>query len=190
MPRNLFLVTRKRLFFILFQGENGNSNSASLKPSHQSNKCLYTAFFHHRNEHKQRRNVKKATRDKLKQLFFVVARKNFEIFAVHVCFNLKLAAKQQHSHCFRAQCLMRGCQLTEVFLVNSERERVLRQRLHEKKQFFSCVVPTLPANFTSRQQTRSESFIVLDDVTVCNYDRRARQTINCHDWDEITFIQK
>lgn len=68
--------------------------------------------------------------------FFVMARKNFEIFAVHVCFNLKLAAKQQHSHCFRAQCLMRGCQLTEVFLVNSERERVLRQRLHKKNNFF------------------------------------------------------
>lgn len=28
-----------------FSGRKGNSNSASLKPSHQSNKCLYTAFF-------------------------------------------------------------------------------------------------------------------------------------------------
>ena len=55
---------------------------------------------------------KKTTRDKA---FFCGTKKDF---CFHVCFNPKLPAKQQQFHCFRAQCKMRGCQLTEVFLVS------------------------------------------------------------------------
>lgn len=76
----------------------------------QTNACTQHFFAGFTKRKKQRNNKKNYKR----QAFFV-ARNKKEIFCFHVCFNLKLAAKQQHFHCFLAQCRMRGCQLTEVF---------------------------------------------------------------------------
>lgn len=156
--------------------------------SHQSNKCFAHSIFS-RCFYTERMSGITAKKELQETSIFVQRKKRF---CFHVCFNPKLAAKQQHFHCFLAQCLMRGCQLTEVFLVSERRRDFI-------KIFFSCVSVCLRnrAHFTRPNNTFRGSYCSLDfsysNVTVCRGKRLwqlARQTINCYNWDEITFIKE
>lgn len=91
----------EKLFMLrnFFQGKKENSNSASLKPSHQSNKFLYMAFS--RGSCKENKSKQRNVKNYKRQAFFVPQKRDF---CFHVCFNPKLPAKQQQFHCFREQC--------------------------------------------------------------------------------------
>lgn len=156
--------------------------------SHRINQinALYTAFVRGVFFRKNERNNSEIKKELQETSIFCGTKK--KRFCFHVCFNPELAAKQQHFHCFLAQCLMRGCQLTEVFLVSEQRWDFI-------KIFFSCVSVCL--HILQSPTTRSEVRIVLyilsySNVRACWGKRLwqlARQTINCYNWDETTFIK-